>query len=129
MIPDELQKDADELKARGFDLSLVECDDRIYLVFKDFPLPENVYSSNAVDLLIFTTPCYPCDALDMFWTESELVLKDGTIPRSAGDVQTYIGRQWRQFSYHPYQNTKWDPSVDNVVKYVGYIHQRLQKGD
>ena len=129
MIPSELQKDADELKARGFDLSLVERDGQIYLVFKNFPLPEGVYSADAADLLIFTTTRYPRASFDMFWTEPELVLKDGSVPRGADAIELYIGRQWRRFSYHPYQSKPWDPSKDSAVKHVAYIHKRLQNGD
>ena len=129
MIPSELQKDADELKARGFDLSLVERDGQIYLVFKNFPLPEGVYSADTVDLLIFTTPRYPRASFDMFWTESDLILKDGSVPKGADAIEPYIGRQWRRFSYHPYQSEPWDPSKDSAVKHVAYIHKRLQNGD
>ena len=129
MIPDRLLQDTNMLKARGFNLSLIERDGKVYVEFKDFPLPEGVYSMDTTNLIIFTSPHYPCASFDMFWTLPELVMKDGPVPKQAEVIETHLGREWRRFSYHPYQNVTWNPSDDNVVKYVGYVQQRLQNGD
>ena len=128
MIPAKLRNDVDALKKRGFDPSITESDGKIYVIFKNFPLPNGIYNKDMINLLIFTSPYYPSASFDMFWTESELVLKNGIVPQQAETIEVHLKTRWRRFSYHPYQNTQWDPSEDDVEKYIVYIQQRLQKG-
>lgn len=129
MIPKELQKDAELLKERGFTFDFLEENQHIYILFRKFPLPSQVYNMETTDLLIFTTPQYPCAGFDMFWTDQNLALKGDTIPQGADAIEMYLERDWRRFSYHPYQDTPWNPAVDNVGMYVEYVMQRLQRGD
>ena len=131
MIPKKLLSDIGVLTARGYDLVYEEEKDgsKIYLTFKKFPLPEDVYNLNETDLLIFALPDYPYTPFDMFWTEPELVLKDGSVPSRADRIQPRLGKNWRRFSYHPYQNHPWSPTDDDLATYVAYIQKRLHKGD
>lgn len=129
MIPEELQKDVDDLKKRGFALEIIEDPPRIYIRFNNFLLPPGIYNVSETNLLIFTTSNYPNAGCDMFWTDQDLTLKDGRIPNSASSIESHLGTQWRMFSYHPYQQTPWNPADDSVQKHVEYVQQRLRNGD
>ena len=129
MIPEDLRRDADTLTKRGFTFEFIEEGQHIYIRFNDFPLPAGVYNMETTDLLIFTTPHYPSAGFDMFWTDQSLTLKDGTVPRQADTMESYLGRSWRRFSYHPNEHTSWNPAEDNVGRYVEYVQQRLRNGD
>src|SRR5437870_7276806 len=102
MIPEELLADLKTLQARGYTYELVEDGQRIFIIFKAYPLPDGLFNIDKTDLLIYTTPHYPSAGFDMFWTEEQLRLKSGAQPRSAESVEPYLGRSWRRFSYHPY---------------------------
>ena len=128
MIPEELSRDLKCLQKR-FCCEITEADLKVYVVFKGFPLPQGMYNAEKTDLLIFTTPYYPNAGFDMFWTDPDLTLDDGRTPGSADTVETHIGREWRRFSYHPYDQKKWNPAVDNVERFVCYVQRRLGKGD
>ena len=128
-IPEDLRRDADALTERGFAFEYIEDGERIYMQFSNFPLPTGVYNMETTDLLIFTTTGYPCAGFDMFWTDPELALKDGTVPRQADSIESYLGRNWRRFSYHPNNDIPWNPADDNVGTYVEYVRQRLRNGD
>ena len=129
MIPADLLKDAAALKARGFSLRIIEDGPTIYLRFDDFPLPSGCYNLEKTDLLIFTSVHYPRAGFDMFWTDQGLMLNDGSTPKQADSIETHLGENWRRFSYHPYQNSSWNPGEDNVARYLEYVQQRLQNGN
>jgi hypothetical protein len=129
MIPEELIADLTILKDRGYVYEVPEDGGRVYVVFKGFPLPQGVYNLERTDLLIFTTPHYPNAGFDMFWVDAGLTLKSGGVPKSADSIESYLGRQWRRFSYHPYNSKPWNPSEDNVASFMAYVEQRLRRGD
>ena len=129
MIPEELKQDLEILQERGFSYDIIEEGPQVYVVFKGFPLPPGLYNMEKTDLLIFTTPHYPNAGFDMFWTDENLTLKNGGIPKQAEHKQPFLGVQRRRFSYHPYSVTPWNPSEDNVVSFMEYVQQRLRKGD
>ena len=129
MIPEDLQKDAEILTENGFCFEIISKGTQIYMRFKDFPLPEGLYNAEKTTLLISTTSFYPNAGFDMFWTDPELRLKDGRVPDRAGMIRSYLGQEWRRFSYHPYQEVAWNPSQDDVARFVEYVQQRLRNGN
>lgn len=129
MIPDELLVDLKVLVDQGFLYELVEDGGRIFVLFKGYALPDGLYNVDKTDLLIYTTPHYPNAGFDMFWVEEKLMLKNGSPPKNGDAVENYLGRNWRRFSYHPYNVKAWNPSEDSVVTFMGYVEQRLRKGD
>jgi hypothetical protein len=129
MIPEELVRDLEELKERGHVYEVVEDSGRIYIVFRGYPLPSGIYNLERTDLLIFTTPHYPNAGFDMFWVDANIALKNGGPPKNAESIENHLGRQWRRFSYHPYNVRAWNPSEDNVVSFMAYVDQRLKRGD
>lgn len=129
MIPEELQNNIRVLKERGFDYNVSQNGLRIYIWFKNFPLPSGLYNMDKTDLLIFTTCSYPNAGFDMFWTDTNLVLKNGNVPKQAECIEPHLQQNWRRFSYHPYNSVHWDPTQDDVVKFIEYVQQRLRNGD
>lgn len=129
LIPEELTADLRVLQDCGFVYEVVEENPRIFIIFKNYPLPTGVYNTEKTDLLVFTTPYYPNAGFDMFWVDQGLLLRNNTIPQGAGSVETYLGKSWRRFSYHPYNAKPWNPSEDSVVSFISYAAQRLRRGD
>jgi hypothetical protein len=130
MIPEELVKDLQVLKDNGLQFDMVEEGLRIYIVFKNYPLPPGIYNIESADLMIFTTSQYPNAGFDMFWIDENLLLRSTNgAPRAAEQFENYMGRRWRRFSIHPYSKKAWNPASDSVISFMSYIEQRLRKGD
>lgn len=129
MIPAVLIQDLKILEDRGFNYEIFEDGSKIYITFKDFPLPSGLYNMNKTDLLIFTTPYYSNAGFDMFWTDKCLKLNNGNTPQCADLIEKYLGKDWRRFSYHPYNSKPWNPSEDDISGFITYVQQRLRKGD
>lgn len=129
MIPEELVKDLQVLKESGHNYEITEDGGKIYIVFKDYLLPSSMYNVDKTELLIFTTAHYPNAGFDMFWVSPNLLLKNNTVPKNADVMENHIGRSWRRFSYHPYNNKPWNAADDSVIVFMSYVQQRLQKGD
>ena len=129
MISAELIQDSVILKERGFNYEIIEEGSKVNILFKEFPLPLDLYNHEKTDLLIFTTPHYPNAGFDMFWTDEDLRLKNDSIPKQAEHVEVLLGKSRRRFSYHPYQKIPWNPADDNIESFVGYVQQRLRNGD
>ena len=129
MIPDELTQDLDIYIEQGCTYELHEDSGRIFIIFKNYQLPKGIYNKDVTDLMIFTTPHYPNAGFDMFWIDETVSLHNGAHPKSAEQFEVYLGKRWRRFSYHPYNGRPWNPSEDNVCRFMGYVAQRLSKGD
>jgi hypothetical protein len=128
MIPEELSRDLEILKDRESVFEVIEADGKIYIFFKNFPLPSGIYNLETTDLIIFTVPSYPSAGFDMFWTSEELKLKNGNTPQQAEAIEPHLGKMWRRFSYHPYSSKPWNPSMDDVNSFMEYVMKRLRMG-
>lgn len=129
MIPEELRRDLERLEASGLDPEAIEDGSRAYVRFCRYRLPGSIYNKPLTNLLVLTLSSYPKAGLDMFWTDHDLTLPDGSAPNGASVIEEHIGLWWRRFSYHPYQNKPWNPSSDSIVSFMSYIEQRLKRGD
>lgn len=97
---DTVQEHALELAAAtGIHVDVVDEENRVLVVLRDVPLPPGLRVTTT-DILFITDKQYPLSALDMFWTDVAVVWNDGTVPRSAETIETYLGRTWRRFSWH-----------------------------
>ena len=97
---------------------------RIYLVFKDYPVPATIWGRAAVDLLIMAQGVYPNAQLDMFWVHPKIVLLDGHLPNGGNSDESYLGRIWQRFSWHP---SRWNPARDNLITYLELVNYRLHQ--
>jgi hypothetical protein len=98
---------------------------RIFVVLKHLTLPPRAYQMATSDVLFITDYQYPMSALDMFWTEVEVIRCDGGVPASAEQIEQYAGRSWRRFSWH--RNGIWDPVRNGVLDHYELMQDRLAR--
>lgn len=125
MIPVLLREEVVELQKLGYQIQLIEVGTRVYIQFDDFPLPENGYTISSTTLLVWTGINYPSCAFDMFWVQPELLLMGNRVPTAAAHLENHLGKPWRRFSIHPYQQKPWNPAEDSLEGFLSYIHKRL----
>lgn len=123
-LPPRLQSEIEELRAGSYNIEIHEDPDFINLVFKGFPLCAG-YSAAESDLLLRVPRSYPDAGPDMFWIDPGITLDSGQIPQAAENIETYLGKTWRRFSWHRPGNG-WNPTIDNVHGQIEFIHRRLK---
>ncbi len=121
----KLREHASELtELTGIDLEIVEePPTRIFVVLKKVELPAGAFRLVHSDVLFVTDYQYPTSALDMFWTELDVIRPDGSIPASADQIEQYVGRAWRRFSWH--RNGIWDPRRNGLLDHYELTLDRL----
>ena len=136
MLPTQLLDELAELKKR-FRIEVVEEETVIDVIIFDFPTSSH-YNQAQTRVLVRVPRTYPDAGLDMFWTDPDLRLSDGSVPAGADSIEPYAatvtvagleGKSWRRFSWHPQPGTpnRWNPSVDNLVVYTEFISRRLSQ--
>jgi hypothetical protein len=95
----------------------VNTKNRLFVIIKSAPLPPGIFKLQKTDILLVADRQYPDSALDMFWTEQDVIRVNGTIPQNANVIETYMGRSWRRFSWH--RNGIWkrqgNPLLDHYL--------------
>lgn len=116
-------------------ISYVEDEGQRFLVFKSYPLPENLYEQIHCDVLVIIPTNYNQDGNDMFWTNPRLIRKDGRpIPNSenyrGGDSRQFDGREFCRWSRH-WRNpaSRWRPGIDDITTILRRIEWALRKPD
>ena len=123
VVTGELARHAQELReATGLAVDLIEEGDRVFVLLHQVPLPPGYFRLAATDVLFITDRQYPCSALDMFWTELDVVRPDGRIPQGGDSIETYLGRSWRRFSWH--RNGVWDPARNGLLDHFAFMESR-----
>jgi hypothetical protein len=124
-LPPRLQREIDELGGESYNIEVSEDPDFINLIFKAFPLGVG-YSATQSDLLLRVPRSYPDAGPDMFWVDPQITLDSGQIPQSAENIETYLGKSWRRFSWHRPGNA-WNPTIDNIHGHIEFIRRRLSE--
>lgn len=116
-----LERHAEEfLQAAGLAVEIVEeGGSRIFVVIAQVPLPPGLFNVEKSDVLFLTDKQYPLSALDMFWTEVPVVRANGTVPQGAEQIETYLNRQWRRFSWH--RNGVWNPVSNGLLDHFSFV--------
>jgi hypothetical protein len=123
MAAEILLAELEELREAKYKIVLNETDGVVNLAFKDYPLPP-VYNKTRTTLLLRIPMSYPNGNPDMFWTEPDLLCANGEIPTKADQIETYLGKQWRRFSWHP---QGWNPGIGNLRMYLEFVNSGLAK--
>jgi hypothetical protein len=126
MLPGELLEAVAALASKGYQVELKEETPHIFVLFHNFQLPKGIYNKSHTELFVFTTPEYPNAGFDMFWTDPDLTLANGTAPRGAEAMEPHLGKTWRRFSWH--LNRAWNPAVDDLLSYLSCVEERLMRG-
>lgn len=122
MASETLLLEVEALRSLGFAVELNEADGVVYLIIDDYPLPP-LYNKPKTTLLLRLPTSYPNGNPDMFWTDPDLTCSNGQIPTKGDQVEHYLGRDWRRFSWHP---QGWSPGACNLVVYLEFIDRGLQ---
>lgn len=121
---DELRKHAAQLTTlTGIVVSVAEEVGRILVVLAGVPLPPNTFRLRQTDMLFIADSMYPLSAMDMFWTEVNVVRLDGSVPAAAESIEQYAGRTWRRFSWH--RNSVWNPAGNPLLDHFSFAESRL----
>src|SRR6185436_15376036 len=123
MIPEQLAREVEALRHEGLNIELREAEGWANILIHQHPVPKG-YSKNVIELLVKAPLSYPNGKPDMFWTDKDLVLKNGQVPKSAESIERALEKEWRRFSWHP-QN--WNPAYDNLKTYIEFVNTRLAK--
>jgi len=123
MIPEQIDKEIEDLRKEDHSIDLIEADGWANIVFHNFSVPPG-YSKAMTTLLIKLPMSYPNGRPDMFWTDEDLILKYGRLPRNADVIETALGKNWRRFSWHP---QSWNPGADNFCTYLEFVNSGLIK--
>ena len=121
MLPAKLSKELEALRER-FTISVTEEGDAINLVIAAFPTAPH-YNVQHTNLLLRVPRAYPDAALDMFWTDPELVFATGGVPQAAEAIELYCGRPWRRFSWH---HNGWAGSRQSIDAYLEFVARRFR---
>ncbi|MER9882094.1 E2/UBC family protein [Mesorhizobium sp. M0118] len=107
-------------------LTFTEDEASRFFIFRDFPLPEDVYTANGqvratVDVLYAVPPDYNTSGGDMFWVHPQLARADSKPIPNIGttgpnqDSRTYAGVEYTRWSRHWHQpGVRWKPKVDDI---------------
>ncbi len=108
----------------GIEVDIIEAPpSRIYIVLKHVQLPAGAFRLAHSDVLFITDYQYPTSALDMFWTDLEVIRPNGSVPASADQIEHHVGRVWRRYSWH--RNGIWDPRRNGVLDHYEMTLDRL----
>jgi len=120
---DELKKHAEEFReATGINFQLLPEGSRIFILLEKVPLPSGLFRVKETDVLYIADQQYPFSAMDMFWTEVDVVRPDGAIPSGADATEQYLGCSWRRFSWH--RNSIWNPAGNPLMDHYSFMEAR-----
>jgi hypothetical protein len=123
MLPEQLVREVEELRAEGFSVELVEGEGFANVIFQNYPVPRS-YNKSSTELLLKLPMSYPNGKPDMFWTDEDLLLANGQEPIKANKIQNSLGKRRRRFSWHP---GAWNPASGNLRMYLEFVNTGLIK--
>ena len=125
-LPPLLQEHINFLQDKGFEIGTNEGEGQeICIVFKNYPIPNDIWDRNKTDLLVLAYPTYPNVKMDMFWVDPPLTLKSKK-QANAVSPENKCGKSWQRFSWHV---KTWNPAHDNLITYLNVINDRLEKDE
>ena len=98
-------------------------DMQLHVVLHSVTLPPGAFAVPKTQALFITDRQYPLSAMDMFWTDVEVVRADGAIPENATEIEHHLDRSWRRFSWH--RNGIWNPSGNPLLDHFAFMEQRF----
>jgi hypothetical protein len=121
---EELRQHADQLAEQaGVQVDIEQEGAQVYVILRGLALPAGAYRVATTDVLFITNSQYPLSAMDMFWTDLAVLRPDGSIPTGGDSIETYLGRQWRRFSWH--RNGIWNPSGNCLLDHFEFMQARF----
>jgi Prokaryotic E2 family E len=124
MIPTQLINEVEALRQEGLHLTLTDADGMANIRIAAHPIPCPPFSKPVTELLLRLPLSYPNGKPDMFWTDEDLVFKDGKVPSGADSIEAHLGKRWRRFSWHL---KAWNPGIDNLRTYIEFVNSRFAR--
>ncbi|MFA5015532.1 MAG: E2/UBC family protein [Actinomycetota bacterium] len=125
MLPAQLVDEVKALCEGGLTANLIESDGMANVEIINYPVPSKHFNKTSIGLLLRLSLSYPNGKPDMFWVDEDFVLKDGKVPNGAKEIEIWLGRRRRRFSWH--LKTNWNPGTDNLLTYLEFVNSRLTK--
>jgi len=120
MLPPRLSVEL-ELLGEDAPTEVVEEGGFAHLIFRDFQTSAH-FNSPSTTLLIRVPLSYPDAGLDMFWTDPALLHADGSVPTGAENMEPFVGRPWRRFSWH---HNGWNATHNNLLTHLAFVRRRF----
>ena len=124
-LPPLLQTHIQILRDKGFTIEVDDSGSVTNLIFKDYPIPGDIWDRTKSDLLIATDFTYPNCKLDLFYIYPAIALKRGIKPFAVTERIMY-DKRWQSFSWHL---KDWNPARDNIIRYLGIVNERLNTNE
>jgi hypothetical protein len=120
-LSDPIRDAATVVEGMGYSVTLHHEGGLGVLLIAAYPLRSG-WSKSSTRLLLKLPPSFPAGKPDMFWTDQDLVLANGAVPKQAGHIEVILGASWRRFSWHP---SSWKPGVDDIRTFFEFVARRL----
>jgi hypothetical protein len=96
------------------------------VIIKKWALPENKFTLDQSDLLIFLPDGYPDVSPDMFYFFPALLLRPtNRYPRATEAFQSFKGANWQRWSRH-LDASQWRRGVDGIHTYLRRVDEALR---
>lgn len=119
------EDDEEYLRTKGYTWELVSEGDGACLILKGYPVSPELYDRASTDLMIRIPAQYNNAALDMFYCDPPLKLRNGSYPAAAETVEDHVNRRWQRFSRH--FPTPWRAGVDGLPTLLTFAHRELSR--
>jgi hypothetical protein len=97
------------------------------ITIPDIPLNIQRWSKNSTAVHFVAPVGYPAAKPDCFWTDADLRLRDGNIPKNTGNQPLPgSGAPTLWFSWHA---SSWNANSDNLRTYLRMIQDRLARSE
>lgn len=116
-----IDKEVEELRQKGFGVARSDTDKFAILIIDAYRLPAG-WSKEETRLMLKLPASYPNGKPDMFWTDEDLMLANGSVPEKGDVIEEHNGEKWRRFSWHP---KSWTPGRDNIHTFLAFVDRRL----
>lgn len=118
-----LEEDVKGLEtATGLKVQVAEQDNRLFVLVREYSPPKGVSRLEKTDVLFIADLQYPLSAMDMFWADVGVVRSDGSLFENSEQIEEYLNRKWRRFSYH--RNGVWNPVGNPLLDHFSFMESR-----
>ena len=106
----------------GSVVDVIQEGNRLFVVLRGHRLPEGASKAASTEILVIADTQYPFSAMDMFWTDLDVVMPNGSAFEGSDSIEEYLGKRWRRFSYH--RNGVWNPSGNPLLDHFAFTETR-----
>lgn len=121
ILPDP---DIEYLSSKGYTFDVSQQGSDVHIIIQDYAFPE-AYHPRQASLLIIIPAGYPNAKPDMFWTNPDIRMINGSWPKSSEVHQDFQGMNWQRWSRHL---NNWRSGVDNLKTYMASVRKEINKG-